>query len=137
MFEPGRPLPDGNPYVTEDASPDVLAALFYTSGTTGFPKGAMTTHANFLSNTETARRVVGLPVDGQGIRNLISVPLFHVTGCHSQLLPTLEAGGTTVIMPRFDVQAFLRIIRDEQVNLIVSVPAIYWFAQTQWSVRLR
>ena len=36
-----------------------LAAIFYTSGTTGFPKGAMTTHENFLSNCETCRRVIG------------------------------------------------------------------------------
>ena len=47
--------------------------------------GAMTTHANFLSNTETARRVISLP-DEPGLRQLVSVPLFHVTGCNSQLL---------------------------------------------------
>ena len=57
VFEPGQPLPDGAPFVVEDLGRDDLAALFYTSGTTGFPKGAMTTHANFLSNTENARRV--------------------------------------------------------------------------------
>lgn len=131
VFEPGQPLPDGAPFVVEDLAIDDLAALFYTSGTTGFPKGAMTTHANFLSNTETARRVVHLPVDGRGIRNLISVPLFHATGCDSQLLPTVEQGGTTVIMRAFDVQAFLHAIRDERINLLVSVPAIYWFAIQQ------
>ena len=38
-----------------------LAAIFYTSGTTGFPKGAMTTHENFLSNVETCLRCIGLP----------------------------------------------------------------------------
>ncbi len=131
VFEPGRPLPDGQPSAAQDGNPAELAALFYTSGTTGFPKGAMTTHANFLANTETARRVVGLPKDGQGIRNLISVPLFHVTGCNSQLLPTVELGGTTVIMPAFDVQAFLQAIRDERINLLTSVPAIYWLAIQQ------
>ncbi len=131
VFEPGKPLPEGDPFVAEDVGGADLAALFYTSGTTGFPKGAMMTHGNFNANTETARRVVGLPVDGHGVRNLISVPLFHVTGCNSQLLPTVEIGGTTVIMPAFDVQAFLRAIRDEGINLLVSVPAIYWFAIQQ------
>ena len=131
VFEPGQPLPDGPPFVLDDLGPDDVAALFYTSGTTGFPKGAMTTHANFLANTENARRVSGLPPDGRGIRNLVSVPLFHATGCNSQLLPTLEDGGTTVIMRAFDVQAFLRAIRDERINLLVSVPAIYWYAIQQ------
>ena len=57
-------------------------AIFYTSGTTGFPKGAMTTHENFLSNIETCLRCLGLPREPR-LRTLISVPLFHVTGCNS------------------------------------------------------
>jgi acyl-CoA synthetase (AMP-forming)/AMP-acid ligase II len=114
----------------EGLQPDDLAAIFYTSGTTGFPKGAMTTHANFLANTETCRRVLCLP-GRQAVRNLVSVPLFHVTGCNSQLLVTTEMGGTTVIMPAFEVQAFLRAIGEEQIDLLVSVPAIYWLAMNQ------
>ena len=94
----------------------------------------MTTHANFLSNTETCRRVVGLPSDGS-IRNLVSVPLFHVTGCNSQLLPTMEAGDTLVIMPAFEVQAFLAAIRSERINLLTSVPAVYWLAINQPNFR--
>ncbi|HLG16449.1 MAG TPA: AMP-binding protein [Blastocatellia bacterium] len=129
-FMPGEPLPDGSPLVVEDLSRDDLAAIFYTSGTTGFPKGAMMTHENFLSNTETCRRVVNLPTDGR-VRNLVSVPLFHVTGCNSQLLPTCETGDTLVIMPAFEVQAFLSAIRDERINLLTSVPAVYWLAINQ------
>src|SRR2546426_306865 len=117
----------GEPFVVEGLNKRDVAAIFYTSGTTGFPKGAMTTHENFLSNTENCRRVVKMPDDGS-IRNLVSVPLFHVTGCNSQLLPTCEYGDAIVIMPAFEVQAFLRAIRDERINLLTSVPAVYWLA---------
>ncbi|HKP87914.1 MAG TPA: AMP-binding protein [Blastocatellia bacterium] len=129
-FLPGEALPDGDPLAVEDLKLDDTAAIFYTSGTTGFPKGAMTTHENFLTNTETCRRICNLPTDGQ-IRNLVSVPLFHVTGCNSQLLPVCESGDTLVIMPAFEVQAFLKAIRDERINLLTSVPAVYWFAINQ------
>src|SRR4051812_29370711 len=130
VFEEGAALPDGEPRVRDDAGPDDLAAIFYTSGTTGFPKGAMTTHANFLSNTETARRVIQLP-DQPGLRQLISVPLFHVTGCNSQLLVACETAGTTVIMPAFEVNSFLDAIVDERIEILTSVPAIYWLAISQ------
>jgi long-chain acyl-CoA synthetase len=129
-FLPGQPLPDGDPFVVEDLKLSDLAAIFYTSGTTGFPKGAMTTHENFLSNTETCRRIIKRTTD-ESIRNLVSVPLFHVTGCNSQLLPTCEDGDTVVVMPVFEVQAFLKAIADERINRLTSVPAVYWFAINQ------
>ncbi|MCU1500782.1 MAG: putative fatty-acid--CoA ligase, partial [Ilumatobacteraceae bacterium] len=130
VFEPDAALPDGEPLVTEDAGPSTLAAIFYTSGTTGFPKGAMTTHENFLSNSETCRRIMFFP-DDVDLRNLVSVPLFHVTGCNSQLIVTTAVGGTTVIMPTFDVQLFLRTAVQERINILTSVPAIYWLAMSQ------
>ena len=55
------PLPDGEPLVVDDIECDSLAAIFYTSGTTGFPKGAMTLAENFLSNSETCKRIMQLP----------------------------------------------------------------------------
>ncbi|HET6328791.1 MAG TPA: AMP-binding protein [Planctomycetaceae bacterium] len=134
VFQPGQPLPEGKPFAIDDASPTEVAAIFYTSGTTGFPKGAMTTHENFVSNIENCRRVMPLPFDGS-TRTLVSVPLFHVTGCNSQLLTTCAAFGTTVIMPAFDVQTFLRLIGDERITSLVSVPAIYWLALNQPNFR--
>jgi len=129
VFQEGQPLPEGSPTVAEGLGLSDLAAIFYTSGTTGFPKGAMMTHENFLSNVETCRRVMDLP-HGE-IRNLVSVPLFHVTGCNSQLLPTCRLAGTTVIMPAFEVQQFLRTTVEERINLLTSVPAIFWLAMNQ------
>jgi long-chain acyl-CoA synthetase len=131
---PGQPLPDGAPFVTDDLKPQDLAAIFYTSGTTGFPKGATTSHEAFLSNIETCRRISNLPFDGSG-RALISVPLFHVTGCNSQLLPGCEGGGTTAIMPVFDVKLFLRTITEERLNILTTVPAVYWLAISQPNFR--
>jgi long-chain acyl-CoA synthetase len=125
-----QPLPEGASYVADDLAVDDLAAIFYTSGTTGFPKGAMTTHSNFLTNIENVLRI-RKPRDGDPMRNLVSVPLFHVTGCNSQLLPTLSDGGTTIVMPVFDVQRFLRAIVEERVSVVTTVPAIFWYALTQ------
>ena len=126
-------LPDGPPYVAEDKELEDLAAIFYTSGTTGFPKGAMTTHENFLANIENVIRI-RKPRDGEPMRNLVSVPLFHVTGCNSQLLPTLSDFGTTVVMPVFDVQRFLRAIVEDRISVVTTVPAIFWYALTQPNV---
>lgn len=131
VFRPGEPLPDAGPHAVENLARDDLAAIFYTSGTTGFPKGAMTTHGNFLANCETVRRVMRLPGSDTALRNLVSVPLFHVTGCNSQLLPTLELGGATVVMPQFEVGEFLRTTVEERISVLISVPAIYWLAINQ------
>ncbi|MEN3273664.1 MAG: long-chain acyl-CoA synthetase, partial [Actinomycetota bacterium] len=109
------PLPDGRAYAEETLTRGDLAAIFYTSGTTGFPKGAMTTHENFLSNIENVVRIRRLRGREEPLRNLVSVPLFHVTGCNSQLLPTLSEGGCTAIMPVFEVGRFLRAIVEEDI----------------------
>jgi long-subunit acyl-CoA synthetase (AMP-forming) len=98
VFVPGQPLPVGDPFAVEGLTRPDVAAIFYTSGTTGFPKGAMTTHEGFLSNIETCRRVASLPNDGS-LRTLVSVPLFHVTGCNSQLLPSCGSGGASSCRP--------------------------------------
>lgn len=129
VFVPGGALPDGDPYAADGLAPSDPAAIFYTSGTTGFPKGAVTTHENFLANAETCRRVLGAR-DGE-VRTLISVPLFHVTGCNSQLLLALYLGGTAVIMPAFEVGAFLAAIPAERIDTLITVPAIYWLAMNQ------
>ncbi len=131
VFAPGEPLPDGDPLAIDDAGPDDAAAIFYTSGTTGFPKGAVTTHENFLSNCETCRRILGVSSWDEPPRTLISVPLFHVTGCNSQLLFAAYLAGTSVIMPQFEVGTFLRAIETERIDVLTTVPAIYWLAINQ------
>ncbi len=127
VFGPDVALPDGEPTVVEDPRPDDLAAIFYTSGTTGFPKGAMTSHANFLANIESAVRCLGIDRDeGPELATLINVPLFHVTGCNSQLLVMAALGGRSFILPNaLDLDGFLRTVSEERIEMLTSVPAIY------------
>ncbi|CAN5602221.1 long-chain-fatty-acid--CoA ligase FadD13 [soil metagenome] len=127
VFRPGEPLPEGEPITVDDLALDDLAAIFYTSGTTGFPKGAMTSHANFVSNVESALRCVGVDrSDGPTLATLINVPLFHVTGCNSQMLVMQAVGGRTFVMSNpMDLEGYLRTVKDEGIQMLTSVPAIY------------
>lgn len=123
---PDSALPDGRPYVTEKLGRADTAALFYTSGTTGHPKGVPTTHEAFLTNTENSLRCLQQPRDlGEAMRTLISVPLFHVTGCNTQLLPAARLGGTSVIMPTLNLDELITALTAERVSVMVTVPAIY------------
>jgi acyl-CoA synthetase (AMP-forming)/AMP-acid ligase II len=126
VVRPGEPLPEGDPVEPFDAAHTDVAALFYTSGTTGRPKGAMVTHENFLSAVESVIRCRGLDRDSADRQaTLISVPLFHVTGCCSQLMTQVGVGGESVIMPRFTPADFLRAIAAHRITLVTSVPTIY------------
>jgi long-chain acyl-CoA synthetase len=87
----------------------------------------MTSHANFLANSESAFRCLKVDrSEGPNISTLVSVPLFHVTGCNSQLIPTLERGGRVELLSGpLDFDGFFEAVGEHGVNQIVSVPAIY------------
>jgi long-chain acyl-CoA synthetase len=116
--------------------PDDDATIFYTSGTTGKPKGAVGTHRNAVTNlmnlfyagTRSAMRFGGGNVDegGTSIQNsfLLSVPLFHATGCLAVLIVNTAAGGKLVLSHHFDAGQALRIIQDEKITTIGGVPTI-------------
>jgi acyl-CoA synthetase (AMP-forming)/AMP-acid ligase II len=123
---PHTKLPDGEPYVESGLGSLDVAAMFYTSGTTGKPKGVPTTHEAFLTNAENMMRCLRIPAGiGADLRTLISVPLFHVTGCNSQLLVALHAGGTAVIMPALNQAALIAALPTERISFMVTVPAVY------------
>ncbi|WP_375483138.1 class I adenylate-forming enzyme family protein [uncultured Jatrophihabitans sp.] len=123
---PDVALPDGDPVVVDDLGPDDVAAFFYTSGTTGHPKGVPTTHRAFLSNARTMTVSLALSDEpGPDLRTLISVPLFHVTGCNSQLLVALYLGGAAVIMPALDLAGVVDALVTERISFLVTVPAVY------------
>ncbi len=115
--------------------PDDDATIFYTSGTTGNPKGALGTHRNIcmnLFNLVYAAQSRGVGVGAQRAADaprptqLLSVPFFHVTGCHSTLVPALAFGSKLVLMYRWDAQRALELIERERVTSFGGVPTMVW-----------
>ena len=126
---------DGLPHA--DIHPDDIATIFYTSGTTGKPKGAVGTHRNITTISGNAsltvaraalRRGDEIPVPDPDTQNvgLVSVPFFHATGCHATLVPTVATGGRLVIMVRWDPERALELIDEERVTSFGGVPAMVW-----------
>jgi long-chain acyl-CoA synthetase len=127
---------DGNASPPDIAlDPEDDATIFYTSGTTGRPKGAVGTHRNictnlmslFFINTRARLRFGRPPSDGPERAQsaiLLSVPLFHATGCHSVMVGNIGAGGKVVMMHHFDPERALELIAREQVSTFGGVPAM-------------
>jgi long-chain acyl-CoA synthetase len=129
---PERPLPD------VELLPDDDATIFYTSGTTGKPKGALGTHRNATSTVVAAtfsparnfiRRGEMPPLpDPQTPQkvNLLAVPFFHTTGCHAVLCPALFNGIKLVLLRRWDAELAMQMIERERVTSTGGVPTIAW-----------
>jgi acyl-CoA synthetase (AMP-forming)/AMP-acid ligase II len=100
---------------------DDLAALPYSSGTTGYPKGVMLTHRNLVANLCQTQGAMPLGPDDVVIGVL---PFFHIYGMQVILNLALRAGATIVTMPRFDLEGFLRVIQDHKVTRAYVVPPI-------------
>lgn len=120
------------PEVTLDTDDD--ATIFYTSGTTGRPKGALGTHRNICTNAislfyvaaRTALRSGTELISSDGPQNayLLTVPLFHATGCHSILVANTLAGGKLVMVHHFDAGQALELIERERITIFGGVPAM-------------
>jgi fatty-acyl-CoA synthase len=100
--------------------PDDLLALLYTSGTTGFPKGAMHTHRNLALMMDSILSVVE-PSVWECMLN--PFPMFHFAGVLIGIMPTL-VGGKMVLMPAFNPQEALRLIAQERVTMFGGVPTM-------------
>ncbi|HEU5083555.1 MAG TPA: class I adenylate-forming enzyme family protein [Acidimicrobiales bacterium] len=115
---------------------DDTAVIFYSSGTTGKPKGIMSTHRNMVANLQNTmyNSVAGAMAGGGALPTgetqtvaLFTSPLFHVSGCHSTLVVGLLAG-LKLVMPvgKFEPEDALRIIQEQKVNVWATVPTMVW-----------
>jgi malonyl-CoA/methylmalonyl-CoA synthetase len=103
-----------------ERGPDDLAAILYTSGTTGRSKGAMLTHSNLASNAETLREAWRFTARD---RLLHALPIFHTHGLFVATNVTLLAGGSMLFLPAFDAGEILRLL--PQATAMMGVPTFY------------
>ncbi|MGW5130529.1 4-coumarate--CoA ligase family protein [Streptomyces sp. NPDC004135] len=108
------------PQVAIDPAEDV-AALPYSSGTTGTPKGVMLTHRQIATNL--AQLNPAIPA-GPGDRVLAVLPFFHIYGLTALMNAPLRQGATVVVLPRFDLEQFLAAIRDHRITALYVAPPI-------------
>jgi acyl-CoA synthetase (AMP-forming)/AMP-acid ligase II len=107
------------------AQPDDIAVQMYTSGTTGFPKGALLSHRQLLAAVAKPDRLEGTalgPWQDDDV-SLVAMPVFHVSGS-LWLLMGMAHGAPSVILPRPDIAAIVGAIVEQRITRLVLVPAV-------------
>ena len=128
-----------HPLPMVDIGPDDNATIFYPSGTTGLPKGALGTHRNICSSAFGGGYMVlrallrrGGSAEDMALMaqhpqtGLVSVPFFHVTGCVGALINMYSGGGRLVLMHKWNPEQALEMIEKERINFFVGVPTMAW-----------
>ena len=107
-----------------DVSPDDLAVIVYTSGTTGDPKGPMLTHDNLVYNIRNT--IYSHSFRHEDVHILV-VPLFHCTGLNSIITSSAFTGATVVLAPRPDVTELAPMIARHRATTFIGVPTLHYF----------
>ncbi|MFD4689116.1 4-coumarate--CoA ligase family protein [Streptomyces sp. NPDC058463] len=108
------------PEIAFDPAEDI-AALPYSSGTTGTPKGVMLTHRSIGTNLEQLRPFIPM---GPGDSILAVLPFFHIYGLTALMNVPLRCGATVVVLPRFDLDQFLGAIQEHRISGLYVAPPI-------------
>ncbi|MCI4142928.1 4-coumarate--CoA ligase family protein [Streptomyces sp. MMS20-AI2-20] len=108
------------PAVGIDPAEDV-AALPYSSGTTGIPKGVMLTHRQIATNLAQLQPAI---TAGPGDRVLAVLPFFHIYGLTALMNAPLRHGATVVVLPRFDLEQFLAAVQNHRITALYVAPPI-------------
>jgi long-chain acyl-CoA synthetase len=104
------------------ASPrEIIAALPYSSGTTGLPKGVMLSHYNLVANIYQLLGPNGAPLSPEDVM-LCFLPLYHIYGLTVALTTSLALGAQLVLMPRFDIKKLSSHVTEHSVSMIPMVP---------------
>ena len=101
-----------------------LAALPYSSGTTGLSKGVMLTHHNLTAHNEQLTRVKEANLSNESDVVLVHLPLFHIYGMTVVMNQFISVGATQVMMGRFDMDEFLGLLSTHRVTRLYSVPPV-------------
>jgi long-chain acyl-CoA synthetase len=105
----------------EQGSEKTLAALPYSSGTTGLPKGVMLSHHNLIANVYQFLGTRATPLNSND-NILCFLPLYHIYGLNVMLNPALILGATLVLMPRFNVGQLTSLLTEEAITMMPLVP---------------
>ncbi|MCA1053960.1 AMP-binding protein [Rossellomorea aquimaris] len=105
-----------------DLSPDEVINMQYTSGTTGFPKGVMLTHANIVNNAYNVASCMRLSQDD---RLCIPVPFFHCFGCVMGTLACVSVGAVMVPVQEFSPEKVLETVQNEKCTALHGVPTMF------------
>jgi long-chain acyl-CoA synthetase len=105
-----------------DVREEDTAMILYTSGTTGWPKGAMLAHCNVIHSAMIFEACLALT---SADRSIAAVPLGHVTGVVANVMTMVRCAGALIIMAEFKAAEYLKIAARERVTYTVMVPAMY------------
>ena len=110
---------------TVQTDEDDTAVILYTSGTTGQPKGAELRHRNMRDNASLGEELFGASADDPDTF-LCVLPLFHSFGQTVIQNGSAKYGGTVVMLPRFEAEAALELMKSEKITYFAGVPTMYW-----------